>query len=183
MSEDNTFNEIKNGNVEAFKLFFESIYHELYFYCRKFILNPNDAKDLLQDVFLRLWENRSEVDIYVSLKSYVFRSVHNECINYLKRKTPEFVPDGISDISDYNNTINSVDNPYSDVLVHEIERTINESVEQLPEQCKTIFMMSRFEGMPNKEIAEKMQISVRTVETQIYRALKILKAQLKDYLY
>lgn len=171
--EENTIQQIKAGNIAAFKSFFDSVYYQLYFYCRKYISDPEDAKDLLQNVFMKLWEKREELEIHTSLESYIYRSVHNECLNYIRCSRP-------TDSIDEN--IDNDDSPYQDLTVHEIESIVEETVRHLPQQCQSIFRMSRIQGLRNQEIAEQLYISVRTVETQIYRALKILKIRLKDYI-
>lgn len=76
--------QIKEGNIDAFNALFKAFYMPLYFSCRKFIASSDEAKDLLQNVFLRFWEKREEIDIHTSLKAYLFRSVQNECLNYLR---------------------------------------------------------------------------------------------------
>lgn len=168
---------IKEGDIEVFNSLFKSFYMPLYFSCRKFIASPEEAKDLLQNVFLRFWEKRMEIDIHTSLKAYLFRSVQNECLNYL-RSVPSHAGEGNIEVevSDVYATPDAV------LATIEIEQIIENTIKQFPPQCKTIFILSRLKGLKNQQIAQKLNISVRTVDTQIYRALKILKVRLKDYL-
>lgn len=173
--------QIKEGNIDAFNALFKAFYMPLYFSCRKFIASPDEAKDLLQNVFLRFWEKREEIDIHTSLKAYLFRSVQNECLNYL-RSVPFYTSEKNmqentqTDISDSHATPDTV------LSIIEMEQIIKNTIKQLPPQCKTIFILSRLKGLKNQQIAQKLNISVRTVDTQIYRALKVLKTRLKDYL-
>ena len=180
-SEDKLIELIKQGDTGAFKTLFDSVYPQLYIYCRRFIPDPEEAKDILQNVFLRFWEKREDIDIHTSLNAYLYRSIQNECLNYLRSiKSIEvcqsetislLLRDEVED-----------DDPHSILSVIEIENIMENTIEELPTQCKSIFKLSRINGIKNQEIADKLDISVRTVETQIYRALKTLKSRLKDYL-
>lgn len=172
---------LREGDRSAFKSIFDTFYLQLYFHCRKYIPDPEEAKDLLQNVFLRLWERREEIKIEVSLKAYLFRSVQNECLNFIRSLHPNV---SLSDI-DSECTVPDIGVPSApdeDAEGQEIEKTIDSIIDTLPEQCRKIFIMSRMKGMRNKEIAEYLSVSVRTVDTQIYRALKIMKKGLKDFL-
>lgn len=84
VSDDNIIAWIKQGDIAAFNTLFKSVYLPLYIHCRKFIPDPEDAKDLLQNVFLRFWEKREEIDIHTSLSAYLYRAVQNECLNHLR---------------------------------------------------------------------------------------------------
>ncbi len=172
---------IREGDMVAFRNLFQSIYTQLYIHCRKYISDPEDAKDIIQNVFLHFWEKRKDIDIHTSLYAYLQKSVQNECLNYLRTHRIANIPQ--EDIP----VINQIDiaeknDPQSEFNINEIERIIENTIETLPDQCKFVFKLSRIEGLKNKEIADKLQISVRTVDTHIYRALKILKVRLVDYL-
>ena len=133
------------------------------------------ARDIVQDVFVRMYTDRQTLEIVVSLKSYLFKSVYNACVNninqlkvhsrhhdYLKQRLPL-----------------TIDN--DKVIEAELEDKIRITIESLPDRCRKIFQMSRYEGKRNKEIAETLGISIRTVETQISKALTILRANLTDF--
>lgn len=182
MASDNKIIElIKQGDIVAFNTLFKSVYLPLYIHCRKFIADPEEAKDILQNVFLRFWEKREEIDIHTSLNAYLYRAIQNECLNYLRStrtiETSQYESLG----ADKQEAVEDND-PYSELSMLEIEAITEKTIEELPDQCKSIFKLSRVNGLKNQEIANKLDISVRTVETQIYRALKILKSRLKDYL-
>lgn len=88
-SDERIFLKIKQGDIATFNLLFKEIYLQLYFHCRRFIPDPEEAKDLLQNVFLRFWEKREEIEIQTSLEAYLFRAVQNECLNFLRSpRTP-----------------------------------------------------------------------------------------------
>lgn len=182
MASDNKIIElIKQGDIAAFNTLFKSVYLQLYIHCRKFIPDPEDAKDILQNVFLRFWEKRENIDIHTSLNAYLYRAIQNECLNYLRSTGTIEVPQCETTNVLFREEAEDND-PHSTLSVLEIEQIMENTIEELPDQCKSIFKLSRINGLKNQEIADKLDISVRTVETQIYRALKILKSRLKDYL-
>ena len=179
-SDETIIAQIQAGNISTFNTLFHVVYIQLYVHCRKFIYDPEIAKDLLQNVFLRFWEKREEIDIHTSLNAYLHRSVQNECLNYIRTmKTTAIIE---NNDSGQKTEIAGDANPHSELTMLEIEQIMENTIEQLPDQCKSIFRLSRIDGLRNQEIADQLAISVRTVETQIYRALKILKNNLKDYL-
>ena len=172
---------MSDADIAAFNTLFKSVYLQLYIHCRKFIPDPEDAKDILQNVFLRFWEKRENIDIHTSLNAYLYRAIQNECLNYLRSTGTIEVPQCETTNVLFREEAEDND-PHSTLSVLEIEQIMENTIEELPDQCKSIFKLSRINGLKNQEIADKLDISVRTVETQIYRALKILKSRLKDYL-
>ena len=83
-SDDKLIKSIKQGDTGAFKTLFNTVYPQLYIYCRRFVPDPEEAKDIMQNVFLRFWEKREDIDIHTSLNAYLYRSIQNECLNYLR---------------------------------------------------------------------------------------------------
>lgn len=134
------------------------------------------ARDVVQDVFVALYANKGMFQINTSLKSYLFKCVYNACLNNLKQQKVyahhhEHLKKNTTHIDGHDA-----------VLKTELEEKIRIAVESLPDQCRKIFKMNRYEGMKNSEIATELGISIRTVETQISKALTILRASLIDYL-
>jgi RNA polymerase sigma-70 factor (ECF subfamily) len=179
-TEEEMIRLLKRGDLAAFNELFNTFYFPLYFCCRKYVPDPEEAKDLMQNVFLRFWDKREEITIEVSIKSYLFRSVQNECLNYI-RSVHNKVSFGDIENDRIENLPHS-STPDIELEKQELEETIHAIMEELPLQCKKIFIMSRMKGLKNKEIAEKLAVSIRTVDTQIYRALKIFKTKLKSHL-
>lgn len=133
------------------------------------------ARDLVQDVFIKLYVDREKLTITDSLKSYLFKAVHNTCINWLNQRQTHArhhrsLKDELNDRVDDDLVIQA-----------ELEEAIRACIEDLPEACRRIFKMSRYQGKKNKEIAQTLGISVRTVETQISKALAVLRVTLAEF--
>jgi len=147
-------------------------------YARKYIDDPDQSEEVVQDVFANLWQKRSTIEITSTIESYLFRAVRNTCLNILKHfKVREKHKDGIT--ASYNNSGERADNLVLEIeLMNQIENLISE----LPPERQKVFKMSRFEEMKYKEIAEELGISIKTVEAQMGKALKFLRENLGDYL-
>jgi RNA polymerase sigma-70 factor (ECF subfamily) len=171
------------GDLKTFEQIFFEYNRGMTAYAMKFVDDMETARDLVQDVFFYIWEKREVINIDRSLKSYLFRAVHNACINFLKKEEHKNNYGRELMLTFFNDfPKNNSDNAYQLLVAKDIGREIDIIIEKLPEQCRNIFKLSRFKGLKNREIAEIYSISTRTVETQIYRALKALKAGLQHYL-
>lgn len=166
-----------DGN-QAFEELFLEYYPKLTVFAKKYVGDLDTAKEIVQDFFVRFFEKYPQLNIQSSLKSYLYSSIKNSCLNYLNQQKihlrhSEYVRSQNKDPE--ANFINLLEQT-------ELEYKIWQEVSGLPNQCKRIFTLSRKEGVKNKEIAEKLGISIRTVETQISKALKILRTNLSQYL-
>lgn len=169
----------------AEKILFEQYFKDYHFmlvvYAQKFIHNEEVAYDLVQDAFLNLWRNFANLTNQKAAKSYLFTSVRNNCLNHLskqtvqKRYTDESLQLKKEEINDYSTT-------YSSLIEKEIEEKLSKAINTLPKKYQVPFRLSRFDSLSNKEIASTLNLPLRTVETRIYRALKQIKLELKDYL-
>lgn len=183
--DSNTENEIiallQKGNVYAYELIFRRYYISLCGFATRFVQQPEVAEEIVQNIFLKLWEKKEHIAIETSLKSYLFRAIHNSCNNYLahtkvKNKYISFTQDVIARQEHQTD-------PVLDSLAYkELDENITKAIEGLPSECKKIFKLSRFDGLKYAEIARQLGISIKTVETQISRALTRLREDLKDYL-
>lgn len=184
ISDKKVISGLREGNKKAYEKLFLDNYKSLVLYAKKFVMETETARDLVQDVFVYLWDKRQKLTIEKSLSSYLFRAVHNACINYLKREATKenYIKQFLINLNEGSYKSSSNEDAYELVVHKDLSVRIETIVETLPEQCRNIFRMSRFRGMKNKEIAEIYSISPRTVETQIYRALKVLKENLRPYL-
>jgi len=176
-SEQKKIDGLKKGD----KLIFEKVYREHYlplcYYCFKYVENLEDAEEIVQNLFLKLWDKRDELDINTSLKSYLYRAVQNYALNDLsKKQTKEKYIHTQQYISDYYQDGNS------NMEEEELRVILKHAILQLPEKRREIFEMSRFEGLKYNSIANKLSISVKTVETQMSKSLKYLRVVLKDYI-
>ncbi len=141
----------------------------------RYVRDPDTAKEIVQDFFVKFYEKRQSVIIDTSLKSYLYRSVYNSCINhisYVEMRNRH-----------HKNIALQSENEFADeqITVLELQHRIYECIEGLPEQCRRIFRMNRLEGLRNDQIADQLKLSKRTVETQISKALKIMRKKLADY--
>lgn len=162
---------------EAFETLFRNEYKGLCFFAVKYVKDLETAKEIVQDSFISLWEKRASVDVTRSVKSYLTTSVHNRCHNYLRdnRKFNKNLLQ-IEDLLEVSHQ------PDTDALVvQELHQTIQKAIAELPEKCREIFLLSRYENLKYQEIAEKLNISVKTVEAQMSKALQHMREKLAGY--
>ena len=175
---------VKNGDIKSFELIFKSYYVRLQKYAFSIVKEKEIAGDLVKDTFIKWWENRFELSVNTSLNGFLYKSVHNICINYVTRKPKNI----IANASDLQTPIEKLalstadDYPIESIYASEMEMQIEKAVAKLPEQCKEIFLLSRHFNLSHSEIGKKLNISTNTVKVQIYRALIKLKKDLKEYL-
>jgi RNA polymerase sigma-70 factor (family 1) len=179
-SSDNLLvSRIRNDSREAFKLLYNRYNKKIHYFSLRYLGNVEEAEELVQSVFISIWEHRKSLDERMSVKSYIYRSSVNYIYNYLKKKAirARFIEVELQkDEVLSNQTLDQV-------LLHDLEKSINLIIEKLPPQQKKIFRLSRFDGLSHEKIAQQLNLSVRTVENQIHRALSIIKNKLKDSLY
>jgi RNA polymerase sigma-70 factor (ECF subfamily) len=177
--EDLIATRIKLGDEQAFELLFRKYYVRLCGFANKFLNDPEEAQNIVQDVFTKIWEGREEIEPDDSLKSYIFKITQNLSLNKLARNKVES-----KYIEIYKQVyINNLEISASEsLLAKELENNIATAIEKLPAGCKKIFELSRNEGLKYNEIAEMLQISIKTVEAQMSKALKTLRVELKEYL-
>jgi RNA polymerase sigma-70 factor, ECF subfamily len=166
-----------NQNHVLLEHVFRQLHSPLFFYAVKFVKDQDVAKDLVQDAFLGLL-NRSEKEKIENLKSYLFRSVRNNCLNHLNHKKVENEFQQ-KEIEQSRKEITYYDS-HSALVENELQQKLADAIDDLPEHYRIPFILSRFEDLKNKEIADKLQLPLRTVETQIYRALTILRKKFSD---
>jgi RNA polymerase sigma-70 factor, ECF subfamily len=169
--------QISLGNLQAFEKLFREYYQMLCSYSLKFVGDPDSAEEIVQDLFYTLWEKRMELKINTSVKSYLFSAVHNRCLKFIEHKAVE--QKYRSYYLQHGSEIDSEPNDSADA--GELQQIINRTLDSLPERCGRIFRLNRFEGLKYHEIAEKLSISVKTVEANMGKALRILRKNLKDF--
>ncbi len=171
------FEQIKDGDREAWEQLVELYYNPLFAFILSMVKNEATAEELVQDIFVNIWTKREKIDITISLKAYLFRASRNHTLNYLKRRNFE---------QNYQRNLASTSVSYNyetEKTVHfnELQQKLEKAIESLPESCREIFKLSRFEELTYKEIAETLDIPARTVHYQIGLALKELRHKLRDY--
>ncbi len=165
---------IRNGDKGQFESLFRSSYVSLVRYARTLIKDHDTAEEIVQDLFVRLWQDKEKLNIESSLNGYLFRSVHNRCLHHIEHNR---VVERHAEEMSYRIT-ESPESP-SDILNYkELQEKIARILERLPDRCGKIFTMSRFEGLKYAEIAEKLSVSVKTVEANMGRALKEFRKEL-----
>ncbi len=174
---------IKKDDINAFESLYKKYYKRLFSYARKFIEDSEIVKDILQDTFSYVWENRSSIKISKSLSTYLFRTVHNRCINQIRNVhvRERYISDfKLKNVSLTNGYLDS-ENGHTQLINTELNNELTKAIDSLAPQCKRIFKLSRENGLKHKEIAQELSISPKTVEVQIFRALKALRLKLKNY--
>jgi RNA polymerase sigma-70 factor (ECF subfamily) len=167
---------LRESNEASFEALFHAFYDPLYGYAYTLLRDNGEADEVVQAVFVLLWESRKKLLIQHSLKAYLYRSVYHAVLASDKRRDRDS-----KYVLHLGRTADAVANRANNEVA-EIETIVTQVMKDLPEGCRTIFQLSRYEGMRYKEIAEHLQISVKTVEAQITKALKIFRAKLVDYL-
>jgi len=178
LAEIDRFKAIQEGDETAFEMIFKSHYEPLCNYAYSFLQDRDEAEETVQATFLNVWEKKERIVIETSLKAYLYRAVRNSCLNVIKHakiKKKHSDEAGLTLES-------SSDSVSQSVISSELDQKIGDALMALPEQCRLIFKMSRFEELKYSEIAAQLNISIKTVENQIGKALKIMRVHLKEYL-
>lgn len=171
------FEKIKNGDGKAFREIFERYYPPLCCFALQLLGEDEAAEEIVQNMFVKLWEKRGAISIDTSVRQYLFRSVKNYCINHIQHnKIKKLYAEKAAELA--RQEINSSDYYLEIGLAEKIEAC----VESLPEKRQEIFRLSREDGLKYKEIADRLNISVKTVETQMGFALKTLRENLKEFI-
>jgi RNA polymerase sigma-70 factor (ECF subfamily) len=169
--EDDLLKKLKNGEEEAYHQLFNAYFSMLVAFALKYLGGLDLAKEVVQNAFVKLFDKRNSLEISSNIKSYLFKMVYNDCLNFLNRE---------KNILRLHNEYALRLDPSQDYIEiseqTELEYKIYTAINKLPPQCQRIIRQSRFEGKKNQVIADELNISIRTVETQISKALKLLKA-------
>ena len=176
LEEINLFKDISKSNEKSFEKLFHAYYGHLCLFASRIIQDDISAEEIVQDFFVKLWEKRQQLTIETSVKSYFFRSIKNLCLNHIQHnKTKLRYAQSVLSESLNNNTD---DDSFTEI---DLAEKIEESIQMLPSKRREIFRLSREDGLKYREIAEKLNISIKTVETQMGLAIKTLREKLKKY--
>ena len=175
--ENNLVQALRRGEQEAFDFLFRRWYEPLCHYaCRLADGDMDEAEDLVQHAFIKLWERRTRIDVAWSLKAYLYKTVHNACLNRLRSLKVQ--SKYLDFTTQQTGTMYTQPEDTSPELIERFRR----AMDTLPPQCRHIFELSRFESLKYREIADQLGISIKTVETQMGKALRVMRLQLVDYL-
>lgn len=177
ISQEDILNRLKSDDKTALKALFEQYYPQVCRAIYRIVREQSTVEDLAQEVFLRFWQKRDQIEINSSVGAYLRRMAINEALGYHRKK--KMYAEEINDDT-LAGTSPGVERSY---LHGELEDQIRQAIDLLPPKCRTVFQLSRFEDLSYREIAEQMNISIKTVENQMGKALKILRKELKQYLH
>jgi RNA polymerase sigma-70 factor (ECF subfamily) len=169
------WSKVKTGDKEAFQLLFEKYYSVLCLLSKRYTHDLNKSREIIQSLFIYLWERRNELSIAVSLKSYLFQAVKFNSIRYLKNDRKIGIRMDTFPEADQDKEF------FDHIEYAELQGKILETIDSLPEQCQKVFKMSRFEQLKYTDIAQRLDISVKTVESHISKAIRILQDNLNNY--
>ncbi|HEY4288349.1 MAG TPA: RNA polymerase sigma-70 factor [Puia sp.] len=167
------------GVEDLFEQVFKSHFKSLHAYACTIMRDPMPAEEIVQNIFLKLWEKKGEIMIKENISVYLYRAVHNESLNYLRHRK---VRSAYQSYAMRQHKQTEQEKPAEKVVMKELEKRLEIALQELPEQCRTIFQLSRFEDLKYREIADKLGLSVKTIENQMGKALKLLRLKLVDFL-
>lgn len=177
LDEKALFKRITEGDEKAFEMLFHAYYANLCRFATGIISDDETAEEIVQDLFVKIWEKRTQLSIDSSIKNYFYRAVKNQCINFIEHNN--IVAQHISSRQPEKEMEIQPDEHF---LAAELAQKIEESIASLPEKRREIFRLSREEGLKYREIAKKLNISTKTVEAQMGLAIKTLREKLKHHI-
>ena len=177
LSDEELMQEIKADNMFAFDVLYKKYCKRVYKFGHSILKSPEDSENLMQDVFLSLWENRHKVEKDSSIKSYIFTIVYNSAISVIRKKAKE------SQFVEYLKSIQEINiEPVNvELEYNELTKKLDEIVKALPQRQKEVYQMHKVDGLKYSEIAERLHISVNTIENHMSRALKTIREKLGNY--
>ncbi|WP_430814212.1 RNA polymerase sigma factor [Carboxylicivirga sp. RSCT41] len=168
---------IQSGDAGIYRELFSRYSTSLFYYAAKFV-SADEARDVVQEVFLALWQQREKISINTSLSSYLFGVTRNKCLKVLRQHHGDADHLAIKEAEYYQSNADTIDS----LIEQELSDKYQDAMRKLPPKCLEVFLMSRQEEMKNKEIAAKLGISEKAVEKHISKALKHFRSELKEYL-
>ncbi|HYW94816.1 MAG TPA: RNA polymerase sigma-70 factor [Bacteroidales bacterium] len=168
---------LKRGDIKAFENLFHSYYPRLCRYAETLLKTEGLPEEIVQDVFYNIWKKRKELAIKISLKSYLYRSVYNHALMHLRKYKHEIRLDENWAV----NQAGEMAGPMEKIDEKEISSLVSATLSTLPERTRVIFTLNRMEGMTYRDIAERLSVSVKTVEANMSKALKALRRSLNEY--
>ncbi len=188
MEDDFILSQLRKGDEAAFKYIFDRHYEYCCRFANQILHDVSLSEEIVDDVIFYLWEHHDDLAEIYSLRSYLSRAVRNRCLNEInsahnrnERRLNDVTP--AESLNFLESVFRDDDNPLDGLLFSELERKIDACIEELPKECKTVFVKSRYEHKKQDEIARELHISVNTVKYHIKNALAFLRRRMKNYLY
>lgn len=171
------FNRMVEGDKEAFRFFFEKYYTDLCNMVNIYLHDPMVSEEIVQDVFIYLWERKEEMNIESSVKSYLLRASKNKSLNHIRNEKNKLaIHNRLANFSG-----SAVEMPDSVMDSNQLRKVIGAAIDSLPDRCREVYILGKERNLSYKEISAELGISVKTVEVQMGRALRKLREQLKPY--
>ncbi|WP_337965903.1 RNA polymerase sigma-70 factor [uncultured Flavobacterium sp.] len=179
-SEDYNDNDIlieslKNGDEKAYTYLIDTYHHKLCVYANSLVKNVYSAEDIVQNVFIKVWEQRTRLKTNHAIKSFLYKLVYNEFIDLYRKNQSLFSLE-----KSYYDALNSIVLEDDSESLQHVINAVNKEIQNLPPKCKEVFILSKKEGLTNIEIAEHLDVSIKTVEAQITKAFSILRSSLDE---
>lgn len=183
-SEKELITGLQEGDKSTFDTLFKSYYSGLCSYANNYLKSGDLAEELVQEVFIKIWEKHSTILIHTSLQAYLYQSVYNACMNCLKgRQSAGFKHVDLDDLSIRNELLSMemAETEFSRFFSEAVENDLESAISELPDQCREIFMMCRSDNLSYKEISNLLKVSKSTVKTQMSRAMNRIMKRMEKY--
>lgn len=175
--------ELKSGSEKVFREIMEHWYSRLFNFANGYLNNTENTKEVIQDVFLQLWDHRQKLVTDASLNAYLFTLTRNRCIDLIRREKLmlQFRTDKQEEYARLTESSQALSDPIlNEIFALELQHEIDQAINSLPDQCRKIFLMSRSNGMKNKEISQTLELSEKTVESHLTKALRTIRTALEQ---
>lgn len=165
---------------QQFKFVFDQYASRLIIHAQRFVGSRADAEDIVADVYCNLWQRRDEIDFECGIYTYLYKAVASRALNFLRHKNiAELQLETLQTLSQYRLDFMADSNVEHELENAELRQQLQQSIDDLPEKCREVFILSYIHGLKNAEIAQAMNVSVRTVDAHMYKALKALRKSLR----
>lgn len=172
-----------NGMEDDFGMMYDFYRPKLVVIVNSYIPSREDAEEIVHDVFIKLWEKWENLQITSNFTGYIYSMTRNACLDYLRARKNKLTKEMSAEQQEFWLNYGALaDDAASVILANELQSLVDEAIEELPEKCKEVFKKSRLEGLCHQEISKELEISPKTVENHITRALRQLKVALNEYL-
>lgn len=175
---------LKNGDEKAFERLMDKYYSMLYNFCFGYLHNGDWTKEVLQDVFLWVWENRDKLELQKSIQAFLFSITRNKCLDFIRHRKVvlQFERDLIASHARMELNYHALlDNGLDILLTQELDEAIKKAIDHLPDKARQVFLLSRNKGLKYREIAEELEVSEKTVEAHMRKALSKIRTYLNTH--